>query len=209
MMSFRRLAALAGLVFVVLIVANIIMLGTQPSPEDSVDEVISYLDDDHDLHKVASYVGHLVLIPGAIFFAGLVSLVRISDREHGESWGTAALIGALGLAMSGGMGDVALGGLDAAAVRGLWDLQWVAYTSGGAAVFVLVGAVAVPGVLHRLYPTWYGVLSILVALAGLVGLAATVVRNNGDVLSVIGLLPFLIWVLVTSWLMMREPAPAV
>jgi hypothetical protein len=213
-MSFRRLAGLAGFVFVLLIVVNGALLGSQPSADAQVQKLVEYISEDTTIHKLAAVVGQLVLIPAILFFAGLLIPFRASDRDNDEGWAWAIVFGAIALAGTVAIGDAVFlglifrgggGGLDNATVRGLWDVQYVAYASSGVAVAVVAASVAVPVLMHRLQPPWYGFLSLLVAVLGLISVAGAVLTSTlGQVLGFVGVLAFVIWVLASSVLMYQE-----
>jgi hypothetical protein len=210
-MSFRRIAGLSGVVFVVLMVLNGILLGDQPLAGDSVDEVRTYLADDVNLHKTAFILGMVLLPFAVVFFAGLYTKLRASDIAHDEGWAIAAVLGAVLLGASAGVGDIALGallfrggsGLDDPTLRIVWDAQIIAYSSTGIALTAI--AVAVPTLRHKLWPAWYPLLSLIAAAAGAIALVAVVSdTNGGSIFGLIGFIAFAIWVLATSGLLITE-----
>ena len=212
-MSFNRVAAIGGLVAVVLLILNASLLGNQPTLDDPIEDVVAYINDDADLHRTAMLLGVLVLPFYAVFFAGIVSRVRDSDREHGEAWAIAALVGAVLMLATAAIGDSmavvlflrAGDGLDDSTVRAVYDALLVSYSSIGIAVAALTGSVAVPAIRYRFWPSWYGWLSALVAAIGFVSVAGVAWTSVTGL--VLGFAPFigvLIWTLVTSLLMYRE-----
>jgi hypothetical protein len=217
-MSFYRIAGLAGIVFIVLVVLNAVLLGNQPLADDSVSEVRDYISGDEGMHKTALFLG-IVLLPFAvIFFAGLTVKLRESDRANVEGWGFAALAGAVLLGAGVGVGDAMVSalffrsgeGLDDATIRVLWDAQLTSYAATGAAVATLTLSTAVPTLWHRIWPTWHGLLGIVVGVLGVLSLIGVVSdTNGGNAFAGIGFVAFAVWTLATSVLLLREPAAAV
>lgn len=213
-MGFKRMGGYAGLVFIVLMVINMILSGDTPIAGDSIDEVREYISTDVGMHKTGLFFGVLVLPPVVILFAAVVAKLRVSDAVHDENWSTVALLGAVLLGASAGVGDVLLGtalfrggeGLDDSTLRALMDGQLIAYSTTGVALTALAGGVAVPTLQRGIWPKWYGVLGAVVAVLGVLGTIAVVKESNGG--SVFGLISFIgmgIWVIATSILLIREP----
>jgi hypothetical protein len=214
-MGFNRIAGYAGIVFIVLMVINVVLSGSSPMPGDSITELRDYVSGDIGMHKAGLFASILVLPPAALVFAAVIAKVRISDAANGESWSTVALFGAVLIGASAGIGDVLTGtalyrggdGLDDSTLRALWDGQLIAYSASGIALTALAGSVAVPTLQRGIWPRWYGLLGVVVAVLGVLGLISVVEDSNGG--SVFGLLSFIglaIWMVSTSVLLIREPA---
>ncbi len=210
-MSFKRIAAIAGIVFVVMIVANQLLLGNAPLPTDSAAEIGEYLSEDTKLHKTGSLIGHLVLLPAVVFFAGVLVPYRKTDQEHGEEWSTVILLSAIALAASAGIGDSVLGalllrggeGIDAAVARGLWDVQTIAYTATLVGVAGVTLGVAIPSWTHKIGKPWYLWLSVVVAILAVLATLATISVDLW-IFGLLGFAAFLVWALVTAILMYKE-----
>jgi hypothetical protein len=212
-MSFNRIAAIGGVVGVLLVLPNLILLGDQPTLDDPTADVIDYLADDVDLHRTASILGVLTMPFFVVFFAAVVSKMRANDREHGEGWAIAALAAAILFGATSMTGDALTGvlflrageGLDAAAVRAIYDASWLSYASGGIALGALAASVAIPTIQHRFWPVWYGWLSGVVAVLGVISVAGVQwTSDTALVLSFAMFLGFLVWTVVTSVLLYRE-----
>jgi hypothetical protein len=137
---------------------------------------------------------------------------RASDDKHNEGWATSILIGAVALIGSVAAGDGLLyslflsggEGLDAAAVRGLWDAQYVTYAAAGLAVAVATGSTAVPVMRHRVWPRWHGWMSIFFSLLGTLSVIDMVSTSAGGLLHGLTIVGFsIVWVLATSILLFR------
>ena len=97
--------------------------------------------------------------------------------------------------------------MDAAAARAVSDLSNMAY--GLAILFMAVwaGGAAVAIFKRKVMPQWFGILSALVALGGITGIVSVVSAGLGTVI-VVGFLLLVLWVLVASAVMLREPTTA-
>lgn len=216
-MSFRRIAAYGGIGFVILLVVNIVLLGNQPAATDSIEKISDYLGDNTELHKIAFLVGIALLPFFAVFLAGVVTEMRATDREHGEGWAIVTLAGGILIGASAGVGDALLGalfyrggsGLDPAVIRAVWDAQAIAYTATGLGITALAGGAAVVSLHRGRGPAWYGWLSALVAALGLLTLVGIMSTSTGlNTVAFLALPGLLVWVIVTSVLMLRSPRAA-
>ncbi len=215
-MSFQRIAGIAGLVFVALMVVNGVLLGDQPVADDGIGAVRSYVSSDESMHKTGIFIGMLILPFAVLFFAGLVARLRESDLAHAEGWGTVTLLGAVLMGATAGLGGVLSAtavfrggeGLDDATLRALWDGQLVAFASMGIALTILAVGVAVPVLERGLWPMWFGLLSLVVAVLGVVTLIGTISDTNSAYMY-IGGISMAVWTLVASILLVANvPATA-
>lgn len=200
---------------IALLIVNGALLGDQPLSGDSIDEVRQYISDDEGLRKTAVFIG-IALGPFAIvFFAGVANKLRASDREHGEGWAIAAIASGILIGAAAGVGDtltatlVFRGGedLSASTIRAIWDAKTIAYASTGIGATALVLSVAIPTFMHKVWPVWYAALGALVAVLGVLALISVVSATNGsNLFGFIGFIALLVWMLVTSILLLREPA---
>ena len=99
-MSFNRLAGIAGLVFVAIALAILVISGSQPAPGAEVDDIIEYLSQGEPLRDVNALLSAVGLLPLVVFFAGLLMPFRVSDRRHDEGWSTSILLGVVALTAS-------------------------------------------------------------------------------------------------------------
>ena len=213
-MSFSRMAGVSGIAFLILIILNAVLLGDQPFSGDDVDEVRDYIEGDEGLHKTAMFLG-IVLLPFAIlFFAGVANRLRASDREHGEAWAIAAIASAIFIGAAAGIGDALIStlifrggeGLSDSTIRAIWDAQTIAYSSTGIAVTGLTLSVAIPTVLHRVWPLWHAALGAIAAVLGVLAIISIVsATTGGNIFGLIGFVGLLVWVLATSVLLILEP----
>ena len=210
--GFNRVAAVAGLVFVVCIVSSMIAVGSQPTAGDAAS-LVNYFSKSTGGHGLGLLIISFGIIPAGLFLAGLVGLPRSSDRRHGENWSMAAAafwITALALLAVGVMIDSGLflardAAIGDGALVALWDIS-VATT--GLMTLAFAGAaasVSIPVLMHGLRPAWYGWLGLLVGLFGVLGLGSVVSSSDLAVgLSLPMFVLFAIWVVASSVFMYRD-----
>lgn len=213
-MSFNRLAAIAGFLFVALAIAHV-LTGAPPAPDANGDDILRFISTDEGMHKAQVIVSVLGGLPLAVFVAGLLIPFRVSDQLHDEAWATSTLIGAILLMSSIAAGDSVLyglflrggEGLDPAGARAFWDIQHVAYAGAGLAVAVMMGSASVPVIRHKVFPRWHGWLSMLLAILGVLTVIDMVTTATGGAFDSLATLGFaIVWVLATSILLYRMPA---
>ena len=205
------MAGWAGIVFIVLNVVAFVMYGTPPSLDAPAAEIAEYLADVGDTYMAGIAIALVAGIFASVFFAGLLIPYFRSDREHAEGYGTLLLIGAVFWGLLAEVGLVVSdilpyrGGaeLDAATYRVFTDFGFLAYAASGLA-FVVVGLAAALAVRKRaLMPAWFGYLSWLAVVAGL--LSALAVASESSLVMVFpGYALEMIWVLSASILLARE-----
>jgi hypothetical protein len=217
-MSFTRTAGAAGVVAVLLMLLNLALVGNQPTLDDPISEVRSYISEDLDMHRAGLLFGAAILPFYAVFLVGIVSLVRVADREHNESWAIVALAGGILIGATATVGDVMFGtltlrggaGLDDETIRALWDLNVRAYSSTGLAIGTMIGAVAISALRHPRWDEWYGWLSALAAVLAFVTIIGTNwTSDTGYYLGFLGFLALIVWTIATAVLMLREESPAI
>lgn len=212
-MTFSRIAALSGLAFVVLAVANGILLGNPPFPQADLVDVREYVENGEARHKAALLVLHVAFGFAVIFFAGIVKHLRASDTENGEAWGIAALGGGIlgGAAAVVGNTLFALlvyragSGLDDSVLGMLKDGELIAFSAMGVPIAAVAVSVAVPTLRHGVLPVWYGVLSLIAATTSVLGtIAMVLITAVGGWLSSIATAGLGVWVLATSLVLLQR-----
>jgi hypothetical protein len=211
-MSFMRVAAVSGFVFVALVFANVVLLGSPPLPGAAAADVREYVEVDGALHKAAVLALASALPFAMVFFAGVLGLLRASDHAHDEAWGPAVfgcglLTGASALVGNGLFGLLVFRGgrgLDDASLQLLKDGELVVFAAGNVLVAAAAVCLAVPTFVHHVLPTWHGVLGILVACAGVVGTFALVTATDAaGLLELVAKAGLAVWVLATSAMLLR------
>ena len=211
-MGFRRAAACFGIGFVVLEVTGFVLWGSPPGTKDPASYITRYFAAAGDVPKIGTVLNALAYTLAVPFIVGFVLPFLKKDREYGEGYGWLVFGGFLvtgvsALAgLSASFAQVLRGGaeLDAAATRVVSDLSNMAY--GLAILFMLVwaGGAAVAIFRRKVMPQWFGILSALVALGGITGIVSVVSAGLGLIIDV-GFVLLVLWVLVASAIMLREP----
>lgn len=217
-----QIAAIAGLVFIALIVASFFTPDT-PSADDSAEAIAAQLAADRSRHQVSIVLGFLGDIAFLVFLAGLWSRFR---RHEGFAGMFSALFVVAGsvfaatIAVSEGLylalvqGAVDADG-DPAVLRTLVVLDtWVGGVTIPAGIAMFLGAAMVI-LTTRTLPAWLGWLAAVTGLLLVVSIGAVFDDMEGGVLGFAGFggfLLFLVWVLATSIVLLmragRDSAPA-
>lgn len=210
----ERSLALAGIVFVVLMLISAFLPGSPPKPDDSAAKIVKFVVDKNDQLRWSAFVG---LLAGVVLLGWLGAVWRTMRRAEG---GTPML--AVGAALGAGLAAAlfTIGGIvmSVVAIVGpgqlgpqstrFFYLLFNALGSGGAiAIALFIGAFASviieTGVLPKVMG-WLGVLVAIVLLAAGGGVAST--RDVFFILGFIGFAGAAIWVFVISILMFRRDA---
>jgi hypothetical protein len=210
-MDFKATAGWAGILTVAFFIVSLALAGAVPVPEDSISDIGEYLAEDVGIHKMGLLFAVLATLPFVAFLAGFLVPFFNSDRENGEAFsivifGGALLLGAAATIANTALGALLLrggGGLDGPAVRGLWDLQQVAYGSAGIAITIFAGGAAMGVFRRHVMADWVGWTATVLAATGALGLVT--LTNDGNI-ALVGyayFIVFLLFVLAVSVDMVR------
>jgi hypothetical protein len=202
-----RIAAAAGLLFVVLIVASFFT----PSPPDypsTADELASSLTDERAGHQMSLLLGFLADIAFLVFLAGVWSRFRRYEGTGGMMSGLFAIAGASFTAtilVSEGLYLALVQAADSADPSTLPTIEaldyWVGLCTVPVGVALMIGATGAILSTHAL-PAWLGYLSGANAVVLLLGVGGVFESDEETWLVAIGgfggFLLFLIWTLATS-----------
>ena len=216
--SSDRSLALAGIVFVVLILIAGFLPGSPPKTTDSAAKIAKFVTDQNDELRWAGFVGVLGSIVLLLWLGAVWRLLRRAEggvprMAVGAALGAgmaAALFNVGGVLMS----TVAIVGAPTVGATGT-RFFYVLFTgmgaAGGVALALFLGAFSIVIVETAVLPRvmgWLGALIALVLLAAGGAIAST--RDVFFVLGFIGFVGFALWVLVVSVMMYRavpaEPA---
>jgi hypothetical protein len=208
-----RIAAIAGIAFIVLIVASFFTPDT-PGSDVTAERIASEITAEESGHQLSLFLGFLADLAFFVFLAGLWSRLRRWEGMGGMLAGLVAISGAvflatilvsegIYLALVKGATDGDPGALPALAVLD----DWVGASSvvPGTALFA---AIAWAILTTRALPVWLGWLSALTALSMLVSVLG--VFQSADDEGVIGFTGFagflliLIWVLAASVVLLMK-----
>jgi len=211
--AFSRVAAVAGIAWIVLTVISIFLVGDMPTAADDANVVRDYLSENVGSHQAGLAAISLSLVPLLVFAAGLVEMLRRSGRRGHDGWSTATgalyvfavAVGTIGMVTEAGLLLSRDAGLDDGTLLALWDINMA---STAMMVLGFGGAVAcasISSLTHRTRPNWYGGLGVVVGIAGLFGLAGLVSDSDTAAAASFVMLPlFVIWTIITSVLLYRD-----
>jgi hypothetical protein len=173
----KRMAPLAGIVFVGLVVASIMVSSDQPEVGDSAASVAAYYDS-HDGVTIAQ----VVMLSYAAIFAVVyfVSVAQFLRARGAQTMATIALVGgslaAAGCGLAAGASAMlaeANSHFDAAQMQVLnvvgLDLFWPTMV-GGMVLSTL--AIGVSILRTKALPKWFGILTVVVGVVGISGIGS-------------------------------------
>lgn len=212
----ERPLALAGIVFVVLMLISAFLPGSPPKPDDPTAKVVKFVVDKNDQLRWAAFVG---LLAALVLLGWLGAVWRTMRRAEGGTplLAVGAALGAVLAAALFTIGGIVMSVVAIVGPAGLgptntrfFYVLFNALGSGGAmALALFIGAFASviieTGVLPRVMG-WLGVLVALILLAAGGGVAST--RDVFFVLGLVGFVAAAIWIAVTSVLMFRADGGA-
>jgi hypothetical protein len=203
------IAAIAGLLFVVLVLGSFFTPGT-PASDTPIEDIAAQLQVDLPGHQLSLFLGFLGDVAFLVFVAGVWSRLRRWEGPAGMFSGlfvlaavaaTAVLMVSeglyLALAQYGAAADPDLGALQSLTILN----EWVGAAVVPAFAATFIGA-ATAILTTRALPQWLGWLAALIALLLLVSLGGVFQTDpRGGVIEIAGFggfLLFLVWVLATS-----------
>ncbi|MPZ23482.1 MAG: hypothetical protein GEU28_08040 [Dehalococcoidia bacterium] len=216
-----RIGGICGLAWAILfIVAAFILQGDSPSRDDSIEEIRQYFTEDDSVYLLGDYL--LAFAFGLFFLVYLVILRRVLSAIDG--WpailATVALFaGALTIiwgAIAGFFwGALALGAsnpeIDDSAVRTLMEIDTYAFAGLQFPLGVFLGAAGLNILLSgTLFPRWLGIIALVAAIGALIGAAWPIDGDDEGVIAsigLIGLLGALVFVVISSVLLLIRPEP--
>jgi hypothetical protein len=208
--KWERWGALAGVVFVVLVVVAAFIAGSAPKPTDSAAKIVKYFKDNQDSLRVGSYLGGLSLVPFLWFLGTLFGRLRRAEGGAGR---------VSGIALTGGVvtGAIALVayGIDAYAALhpdasvGFFQFSTILFGYVGFAIAVLVAATSIVVLRSKLLPSWFGWAGAALAAVWLVGAGAVSTENDTvGTVGFIALLAWALWIIGLGVMFYRSPQAA-
>ena len=208
----ERIAALSGIVFVVLLVVHAILQGSPPTLEDSPEEVLRYLADRDAEFRVGAYLQGLAVVALLWFLGSLWRVLRAAESGPGQLSvvavaATAILVALVSvhIAILTGLALRADEGLDPGVVSSLYVIAFMVLAMSSFAAAALTGSVGVLVLRTEALPRWLGVVSLISAVLWL--LAGVGVTTENDAWGFVGFVAFLVWlawIVVTSVLVSRR-----
>jgi hypothetical protein len=212
--SADRLAATAGIAFVVVFVASFFSATEPPDSRDSNAEWVSYFAN----HHRATLISAVLLGAAAMFFIWFAGSLAAALRNAGEprlgavAFGGGITIAALGTGVASLEGALTYRiAMDSPAnVKAFVDFAFALQVLISFPIAVLLGATAIAAWRSAAFPLWWAAFSgagSVVMVSGGATLARTGFYRPDGAWSFVTLIVFLAWTLVTSgWLALRTPA---
>ncbi|TFV86682.1 hypothetical protein E4P40_12650 [Blastococcus sp. CT_GayMR20] len=209
-----RITALAGLLFVLLVLASFFTPDT-PDFDSSPEELAAALTDERSGHQMSLLLGFLSDIAFVVFLAGLWSRFRRHEGLGDMMAGLFALGGAAFVASIALSSGVYLALVQAAQTADPTTLPtlavldyWIFIAGIPAGVAMMIGATGAILGTHAM-PAWLGWISGLVGVLWVLSLGAVFETDEETVLVSIGgfggFLLFMVWVLAASIVLLMRP----
>lgn len=204
-----RVGAAAGILFVLLLVAAQVIAPT-PGPKAATGTIVTYYLHNRTAALWSGYVGGLSVAMQLIFVVALFSVLR-----HGEERAGPPLLLMLGagvallpvVLVSSAFSVAAAwdGGQPggAAVTRALFDLSNATLIFSDLVIGIFLVAAALATLERRVLPRWLGWLGLLAAALLIAG-TVSLFNPGGSFGGAPGLLLYLIWVILTSVVMVRR-----
>jgi hypothetical protein len=208
-----RFAALAGAVSFVLILISATMLSNAPSATDSGQKILSYLALYHGRLQLGAVLAALAMATALVWAAGLFRALR--KIEGGTPGLALAAFGGVVLAAASmvtwalieGTMATRFSDLGPAGARVLWTMFLLNFGAILVGLLVVIGATAIVCLRAHLFPRWFAVASIVLALVSVAG-ACTIGYTAPGIQVVAAIAAILdgVWILMVSIYFWRDPA---
>ena len=210
-----RIGGIAGIVFVVLVVATFFLPET-PDADDRTLEIARQVKEDRDGLIAGIYISGIASALFLFFTAGLWARLRAGEPERGASVVTllaglgSSIIIIIGSMVLYALIDAADDGREPAAIRALFELSDPLFIGIGFTTIAFYAGVALSARAGRTLPAplyWLAAILAVLFTVALLGLFSE--DDDGGVLGGIfflGLLINFVWILATSIVMLRGPA---
>ena len=208
MNDMRKLAGIAGIVFIAILIATLILPGTPPAIDDSDSDLVNFFTDNRSAILLAQWLGFIVTVPALFFFSYFLVVLRQSEGDQPVRTLTALI----GIAATAGIAIVVAAfeadhGLEEKMARIYYDLASIA-TNGQ---FVALGTYSLFSgwliVSKRAFPVWCGWIGIgggVLAVLSSACLAASGALAPAAPLAVFpAVAVFVVYTLALSVLMLR------
>lgn len=206
----ERLAALGGLVFVVLTLATIPLSGNIPQPDASAKKVSEWLSDNHSGIQATAVLWGFSAVALAWWF-GAVWRAAVKAEDGRAQLAVTSLVG---LGLMGTFFGLNVSILSAMAMHHgeegasmvLWAFSGVAMSLGESGLAIMAGSMSVLILRGKLFTKWLAYVGFVAAVLALV--ATVGAGNDAPVWFYPGLPAFMlwaVWILGISWDLWRKP----
>jgi hypothetical protein len=207
-----RIAAISGIAAFALGIVILLLQGSVPTLGDSTSAVAKYYSSNANAHRAVVVIALLIAVPIVLFLVGVHRSLRARDLNNNYPWATVFLYSAVMCSATSGLGEALYAilalrggrGLDSATLRAVNDGSQIANASLGIWLALTIGSVAVSGLGRSTGSSWYRWFSAVAALLGVLSVIDTVTTSDGGVFANVGFAAFVIWILVTSILLLQQ-----
>lgn len=207
-----RLAALGGAAFFALVLAFGILTRGTPSVTDPARETFDYISAHQGALQLAAVLYGLAMPAALLFLSGLFRALR--EAEGGKAGlAVAAVCGGVLAAASTVTGALILG-VTATRIAVIgpvnaslwWTMFQMSFAATLLGLVLLVGATAVVSLESQLFPRWFSLASVGLAVLSIVGAFAIGYVTTG-ILGAAGIAVILncVWIFVVSFFLWRDP----
>lgn len=210
-----RLAALGGAVFFALFLIFAVLTSGTPSATDSRQDVFNYLSGHHGRLQVAATLLGLAMLAALLLVSGLFRALRKAEGGT-AAFAVAALGGGVLAAASTVAGALIMGttavriaDIGPASARLWWTMYLLSIDASLFGLLLLIGATAILSLESRLFPRWFALASVVLALVSIVG-AFTMGYATTGIQATAGIAVILdsVWILLVSFFLWRDPKMA-
>lgn len=207
-----RLAACGGAVFFALFVAFANLTNGSPNLSDSARETFAYLSAHHARLQLAAVLYGLAMPAALLAVSALFTALRGAEGRR-TGLAIAALAGGVLAAASTAVGALILGvtatrivDIGPSGARVWWTMFLMSIGATLLGLLLLIGATAVVSLEKRLFPRWFAVASVVLALTSIVGAftigyAATGIQATAGIAVILDA----VWILLVSLFLWRDP----
>ena len=203
-MSFSRIAGVAGLAFVVLVVAGNVVVGSTSPPMGSVTgpEIVSYYAANAATLRVMGYLAPVIWITLPLFALGLRVRVGGGEQSGARAWATLGVAGAImqnAIFSTVIASALVLTSLGAEAqpdlALSIWRWQRAAFGLNGTSLVLALGGMSLASLRGGVAPRWVSIGGLVGAAILLVSTALLPIEFGGSTIPPFGLVGFLLWLL--------------
>jgi hypothetical protein len=214
--GFRRLAAISGIVTVIVGMFTGVLAGSVPMLGDSTAEIAEYYSNNLGAHRLVVLLGALLAIPITVFLIGVYRSMSNADVPNRTAWAAVFMYGAVMSSATAGLREalyamaVSSGsaGLESATLQVLSNGANIAGATLGAWFAVMFGGLAIVVFQSNRPSRWYGSLVAVVAILGVLSVVDTVSTSTAGIFATLSFAGFVVWMLVTAIVMLRRPLVA-
>jgi hypothetical protein len=207
-----RAAALGGAAFFGLFLTFATLTSNSPAATGTRPEIFSYLVQHHDRLQLAAAVYGLAMPAALLFLSGLFAALRRCEggrpRLAVAALGGGVLAGAATITGALVLGTTATRYLDLgpSGTRVFWTMFLLSVGATLAGLALAIGSTAAIGLRGKLFPRWFMIASVVLALASGVGVF-TIGYTAAGIQAVAGVSVVLdaVWILIASLYLWRRP----